>query len=77
MLYGEEVRAKDLARAFEDSMQQLKPLGLQLRGLFEDDRQSKHLVMSDGLVISIGDGDVSEKINRFIITVNQIVFFDL
>ncbi len=65
MLYGEEVRAKELAQTFENSMQQLKLLGLQLRGLFEDERQSKHLVLSDGLVISIGDGDVSDKIERF------------
>jgi cell division protein FtsQ len=65
MLYGEEVRAKELARTFENSLQQLKLLGLQLRGLFEDERQSKHLVLSDGLVISIGDGDVSDKIDRF------------
>jgi cell division protein FtsQ len=71
MLYGEKVRAKELARTFEDSMQQLKPLGLQLRGLFEDGRQSKHLVLADGLVISIGDGDVSEKIQRFITAYNQ------
>ncbi len=71
MLYGEEVRAKDLARTFENSMQQLKPLGLQLRGLFEDERQSKHLVLSDGLIISIGDGEVSEKINRFITAYEQ------
>ena len=26
MLYGEEVRAKDLARTFENSMQQLEPV---------------------------------------------------
>lgn len=65
MLYGEEVRAKELARTFENSLQQLKILGLQLRGLFEDERQSKHLILSDGLVISIGDGDVSDKIERF------------
>jgi len=71
MLYGENVRAKELARTFEDSMQQLKPLNLKLRGLFEDERQSKHLVLSDGLVISIGDGDVSEKIQRFITAYNQ------
>ena len=71
MLYGEEVRAKKLARTFENSMQQLKPLGLQLRGLFEDKRQSKHLILSDGLVISIGDGDVSEKIERFITAYDQ------
>ena len=71
MLYGEEVRAKDLARTFEISMQQLNPLGLQLRGLFEDERQSKHLVLADGLVISIGDGDVTEKIARFITAYEQ------
>lgn len=71
MLFGEEVRAKELAQTFENSMQQLKPLGLQLRGLFEDERQSKHLVLSDGLVISIGDGDVSEKIKRFITAYKQ------
>ena len=71
MLYGEELRAKDLARTFEISMQQLKPLGLQLRGLFEDERQSKHLVLADGLVISIGDGDVTEKIARFITAYEQ------
>lgn len=65
MLHGEEVRAKELAQTFENSMQQLKLLGLQLRGLFEDERQSKHLVLSDGLVISIGDGDVNDKIERF------------
>ena len=66
MLYGEEVRAKDLAGVFENSLKQLKPLGLQLRGLFEDERQSKHLVLSNGLVLAIGDGEVSEKIARFI-----------
>lgn len=71
MLYGEEIRAKELARTFENSMQQLKPLGLQLRGMFEDERQSKVLVLTDGLVISIGDGDVSEKIKRFITAYDQ------
>lgn len=71
MLYGEEIRAKDLARTFEISMQQLKPLGLQLRGLFEDERQSKHLVLAEGLVISIGDGDVTKKIARFITAYEQ------
>ena len=45
MLYGEEARAKDLASIFENSLKQLQPLGLQLRGLFEDERQSKHLVL--------------------------------
>lgn len=65
MLHGDEVRAKELAQTFESSMQQLKLLGLKLRGLFEDERQSKHLVLSNGLVISIGDGNVSDKINRF------------
>ena len=71
MLYGEEGRAKELARTFENSMQQLRPLDLQLRGLFEDERQSKHLVLLDGLVISIGDGDVSKKIERFITAYKQ------
>ena len=71
MLYGEESRAKELAQTFENSMQQLKPLDLQLRGLFEDQRQSKHLVLSDGLVISLGDGDVSKKIKRFITAYEQ------
>ncbi len=77
MLYGEEVRAKELARTFENSMQQLKPLGLQLRGMFEDERQSKHLVLSDGLVVSIGDGDVSKKIKRFIAAYEQYLAEDL
>jgi len=71
MLYGEEVRAKELALTFENSMQQLKPLGLKLRGLFEDGRQSKHLVLSDGLIVSIGDGDVADKIQRFITAYKQ------
>lgn len=71
MLYGEEVRAKKLAGVFEDSLKLLKPLGLQLRGLFEDERQSKHLVLSNGLVLAIGDGEVSEKIARFITAYEQ------
>lgn len=71
MLFGDEVRAKELARTFENSMQQLKPIGLKLRGLFEDERQSKHFVLSDGLVVSIGDGEVSKKMNRFITAYNQ------
>ncbi len=71
MLYGEEVRAKELARTFEKCIQQLKPLGLKLSGLFEDERQSKHLVLSDGLIVSIGDGDVSVKIQRFITAYDQ------
>ena len=71
MLYGEKPRAKELARTFETSAQQLRPLGLKLHALFEDERQSKHFVLSDGLVISIGDGEVSQKINRFIAAYNQ------
>ena len=71
LLYGEEVRAKELARTFEESMQRLKPLGLKLHGLFEDERQSKHLVLAGGLVISIGDGEVTEKIDRFITAYEQ------
>jgi len=71
MLYGEEVRATDLARVFEDSMQQLKPLDLQLQALFEDERQSKNLVFSNGLILELGDGDVSNKIRRFITAYEQ------
>lgn len=71
MLYGERIRAKKLANAFEKSMIQLKPLGLQLRGLFEDERQSKHLVLSNGLVLAIGDGDLTKKIVRFIAAYEQ------
>ena len=71
MLYGEVPRATDLARVFEDSMQQLKPLDLDLQALFEDQRQSKNLVFSNGLILEIGDGDVSNKIRRFITAYEQ------
>ncbi len=71
MLFGEEVRATDLARVFEDSMQQLKPLDLKLQALFEDERQSKNLVFSNGLILEVGDGDVSNKIKRFITAYEQ------
>jgi len=71
LLYGDEARAKELARTFEESMQRLKLLGLKLHGLFEDERQSKHLVLAGGLVISIGDGEVTEKIDRFITAYDQ------
>ncbi len=71
MLYGEKIRAKELAGVFEDSMIQLKPLGLQLRGLFENERQSKHLVLSNGLVLAIGDGDVAKKMKRFLAAYEQ------
>ena len=39
--------------------------------MFEDERQSKTLVLTDGLVLSIGDGDVSKKITRFITAYEQ------
>lgn len=71
MLYGEEVRATDLARVFQESMQQLMPLDLQLQALFEDERQSKNLVFSNGLIVELGDGDVSNKIHRFITAYEQ------
>ncbi len=71
MLYGEQSRAKALARVFETSLNQLNPLGLKLRGLFEDQRHSKHLILSDGLILAIGDGDVSQKITRFITAYEQ------
>lgn len=74
MLYGEESRAKQLASIFEESLNQLKKLGLQLHGLFEDDRQSKHLVLSNGMIIAIGDGDTNEKINRFTAAYKQFLF---
>ena len=67
MLYGEKSRANDLARIFEKTIEELTPLGLQLRALFEDERQSKHLVLSNGLVLAIGEGDVNKKITRFVI----------
>ena len=65
MLFGEQQRAKELATIFEESLYQLRESGLQLHGLFEDERQSKHLVLSDGMIIAIGDGDTQAKINRF------------
>ncbi len=71
MLFGEQIRAKNLARVFEDSMQQLEPLGLQLQGLFEDQRQSKHLILSNGLILTVGDGGVEKKIARFITAYEQ------
>jgi len=64
MLFGEELRAKELASIFESSLIKLKQIGLQLHGLFEDERQSKHLVLSNGMVVAIGDGDANEKITR-------------
>ena len=63
MLYGEEVRAKELAHTFENSMQQLKLLGLQLRGLFEDERQSKHLAF-DGDCMFLVFGAATKAFQR-------------
>ena len=71
MLYGDEVRAAELARVFEDSVQRLGSLGLQLQGLFEDDRQSKRLVLSNGVILVVGHGDVGKKITRFITAYEQ------
>lgn len=71
MLYGEPSRAKQLAKIFEKTLVEIKPLGMQLRALFEDERQSKHLVLSNGLVIAIGEGDVIKKITRFVIAYQQ------
>jgi len=71
ILFGEQTRIKELARIFKNSMKQLRPLGLKPHGLFEDRRQSKHLVLSNGLILAIGDGDVNKKIARFIIAYEQ------
>ena len=65
MLYGEESRAEVLAGIFERSVRTLEPLGLQLHGLFEDERLSKHLVLSNGIILVLGSGDLGEKITRF------------
>ena len=70
-LYGDDLRSKELASVFESSIRQLKPSGLQIRNLFEDKRQSKYVVLSNGVVIVIGDGDVSTKIARFITVYEQ------
>ncbi len=66
MLYGEQGRSEELAHVFEASMQKLQPLGLKLRALYEDERQSKYLVMSNGLILALGSGGAVEKISRFI-----------
>ena len=71
MLYGDQSRAKDLAKLFEKTVAELKPLGMQLRALFEDQRQSKHLVLSNGLVVAIGEGDPIKKISRFVTAYQQ------
>ena len=71
MLYGKETRAKELASVFENSLRRLEPLGLQLQGLFEDERQSKHMVLSNGIILVIGNGNVSKKITRFITAYKQ------
>lgn len=65
MLYGETVRAEALAGIFERYVRRLEPLGLQLQGLFEDERLSKHLVLSGGTVLVLGHGDLGRKITRF------------
>lgn len=65
MLYGEEARAAVLAGIFERNVRRLGPLGLQLQGLFEDDRLSKHLVLSNGVILVLGHGELGKKITRF------------
>lgn len=65
MLYGETARAEVLAGIFERNVRRLEPLGLQLQGLFEDERLSKHLVLSNGIVLVLGHGDLGRKITRF------------
>ena len=71
MLYGDEARAAELTLAFDNSVQRLEPLGLQLQGLFEDERQSKRLVLSNGIILVVGNGDVSMKIARFVVAYEQ------
>ena len=71
MLFGEQVRTKDLANIFKNSMKRLQSTGLQPRGLFENQRQSKHMVLSNGVIVAMGDGDVDEKITRLIIAYEQ------
>ena len=71
MLFGEQVRTKDLANIFKNSMRRLQSIGLQPRGLFEDRRQSKHMVFSNGMIVAMGDGDVDEKITRLIVAYKQ------
>ena len=65
MLYGEESRAQVLAGIFERTVRALEPLGLQLQGLFEDERLSKHLVLSNGIILVLGGENHDEKISRF------------
>lgn len=65
MLYGENARAEVLAGIFERNARRLESLGLQLQGLFEDERLSKHLVLSDGIILVVGHADLGKKITRF------------
>ncbi len=65
MLYGENARAEELAGIFEHNVRRLEPLGLQLQGLFEDGRLSKHMVLSGGIILVLGHGDLGKKITRF------------
>ena len=71
MLYGDEARAPELVREFENSVKSLEPLGLKLQGLFEDKRHSKQMVLSNGIILVAGDGSVSKKITRFIAAYEQ------
>ena len=73
MLYGDEARAPLLVHEFENSVKSLEPLGLQLQGLFEDERHSKQMVLSNGVILVAGHGNVRKKIARFIAAYEQFL----
>ncbi len=65
-LRGEESRSKSVQLAFLEYGKGLKIVEAQLLGLFEDDRRSQMLILSENIVVRLGADNQKKRLDRFI-----------
>lgn len=65
VLYGLEARAPALLRRLHVLAMMLKPAGLRVRGLIEDERRAVQLLLESGILVLLGRAEENARVARF------------
>ena len=65
ILHGPRGRSQALLARYRQLTSVLKPAGLRVRALVQDERRAWHLLLNNGIPINIGRGDPRARVARF------------
>ena len=66
ILFGPEGRGKELIKRFKHFYDLLSPVGLRLRALVQDERRAWHMLLTNGINVALGRGDIGNRLRRFV-----------